>query len=260
MVKTLCDIHFSSWTAWEKALKTRGLTRNIAKSTRLDRRALQASSPKRVGVTVGEWIGFRHMAAKLGPEGQNVFFCPLELVPIPFNSRLICVLWPTWPPRGKKIDWIEQAIVCTRQNLKPGYFDRRHLGETTLATTALDLQSEDYESNTNKPIIEIRAIHVLSILSQTEVSPQSSLTKMVAVNFLASKMKQKLDPVFFSDQCTKVNNKPSYHPEYPIRPHSLHTSTSNASLEIISLSRRSMLKNNQNTMRRLKQRSTTTIG
>ena len=50
--------------------------------------------------------------------------------------------------------WFEQAIVCTLQKLKPGYFDRRHLGETTLGATALDLRSEDYESKTNKPIVE----------------------------------------------------------------------------------------------------------
>jgi len=38
----------------------------------------------------------------------------------------------------KKKDGIEPPIVCTRQ--KSGYFDRRrHLGETTLHATALDL-------------------------------------------------------------------------------------------------------------------------
>ena len=53
-----------------------------------------------------------------------------------------------------KKDWIEQPIVCTRQNLRAGYFDRRHLSETTLRTTALDLRSEDYESKTYKPLVE----------------------------------------------------------------------------------------------------------
>jgi len=48
----------------------------------------------------------------------------------------------------------------------------------TTRATALDLRSEDYESETYKPI---RAIDVLSILLQTEVT---------AVNFVASKMKQ----------------------------------------------------------------------
>ena len=42
--------------------------------------------------------------------------------------------------RSKK-EWITQPIVCTRQNLKPCYFDRRHLGETTLHASALDLRS-----------------------------------------------------------------------------------------------------------------------
>ena len=62
-----------------------------------------------------------------------------------------------------------------------------HLGVTTLRVTALDLRSEDYESETHKPI---RAIDVLSILLQTEVSQKSGLTKMTAVNFVASKMKE----------------------------------------------------------------------
>ena len=39
-----------------------------------------------------------------------------------------------------------------------------------------------------------------------------------------------------------TNASGPYHPEYPSRPHSLHTSTSNASLEIISRSIRSMLR------------------
>ena len=38
--------------------------------------------------------------------------------------------------------------------LAPGYFDRRHLDETTLLATALDLRSEDYESKTWKPLVE----------------------------------------------------------------------------------------------------------
>ena len=95
---------------------------------------------------------------------------------------------------------LDRATYCTRQNLKP--FDRRHLGETTSRATALDLRSQDYESKTYKPIVKIRpairSINVLSILLQTEVSQQSGLTKMAAVNFLASKMKQqKLDPGSF---------------------------------------------------------------
>ena len=91
-----------------------------------------------------------------------------------------------------KKDWIEQPIVCTRQNLTPGYFNHRHIGETTLRATALDLQSEDYESKTYKPFVEnaIRPIDVLSILLQTEVTQQSGLTKMAAVNFLSLKVKQ----------------------------------------------------------------------
>ena len=67
-------------------------------------------------------------------------------------------------PTGPKKDWIEQPIVCTRQNLKAGYCDRRHLGDTTLRATALDLSSEDYDSKTLKPLVEslavIRAIDV----------------------------------------------------------------------------------------------------
>ena len=50
-----------------------------------------------------------------------------------------------------KEDWIEQPIVCKRPNLKPGYVDRHHLGETTRAT-ALDLRSEDYEYKTYKTV------------------------------------------------------------------------------------------------------------
>ena len=42
-----------------------------------------------------------------------------------------------------KKDWIEQPIICICQN-----FDCYHLGEITLCATALDLQSEDYESKT----------------------------------------------------------------------------------------------------------------
>ena len=48
----------------------------------------------------------------------------------------------------KKKDCNEQPIVCTRQNLKLGYFDRRHLGENTLRSTALDPRSEYNESKT----------------------------------------------------------------------------------------------------------------
>ena len=59
-------------------------------------------------------------------------------------SRLV---WATDP---KQKDWIGQPIVCTRHNLKPGYSDRRHLGETTLRATALDLRSKDYKSKKKK--------------------------------------------------------------------------------------------------------------
>ena len=61
-----------------------------------------------------------------------------------------------------------------------------------LRATALDLPSEDYESKTYKPFVEnaIQPIDVLSILLQTEVTQQSGLTKMAAVNFLSLKMKQ----------------------------------------------------------------------
>ena len=88
-------------------------------------------------------------------------------------------------------DWIEQPIVCTRQNLKPDYFDRRHLGETTSRTTALDLPSEDYESNRfSRKSLLLSGPSMLSMLLQTEVSQQIGLTKMAAANLLASKMKQ----------------------------------------------------------------------
>lgn len=49
---------------------------------------------------------------------------------------------------------IEQPIVCARPNFKPGYFDCRHLSETTLHATALDLPSEDYESKTYNSLVE----------------------------------------------------------------------------------------------------------
>jgi len=53
-----------------------------------------------------------------------------------------------------KKDWMEQLLVCTRQNLKLDYFYRRHLHETTIRTTAMDLRSEDYLSKTKKPFVE----------------------------------------------------------------------------------------------------------
>lgn len=53
-----------------------------------------------------------------------------------------------------KKDCIKQPIVCTGQNLKPGYFHHRHLGENTLRATALDLRSEDNESKTFKLLVE----------------------------------------------------------------------------------------------------------
>ena len=98
------------------------------------------------------------------------------------GARVHCTHW------AKKQDWIKQPIVCTRQSLKPGYFDRLHLGETTLRASALDLQSEDYESKT-QTVAAGWATDVLSILLQTEVSQKSGLTDMAAVNFLPSKMK-----------------------------------------------------------------------
>ena len=66
-------------------------------------------------------------------------------------SRLV------WATDLKQKDWIEQPIVCTRHNLKPGFSDRRHLGETILRATALDLRSKDYKSKKkkkNKPSVE----------------------------------------------------------------------------------------------------------
>lgn len=54
----------------------------------------------------------------------------------------------------KKKDWIEQTTVCLHQNLKPGYFDDRRLGETTLSALALNMHCEDYESKTYKPLAE----------------------------------------------------------------------------------------------------------
>ena len=59
-----------------------------------------------------------------------------------------------WNTDLKKKDWIKQPMVCTRQKLKPGYFDRCHRGETTLLATALDLRSEHYESKPNEPFVE----------------------------------------------------------------------------------------------------------
>ena len=38
--------------------------------------------------------------------------------------------------------------------MKPNYFERRYLGETTFRATALDLGSEDYGSKTSKPLLE----------------------------------------------------------------------------------------------------------
>ena len=38
--------------------------------------------------------------------------------------------------------------------MKSGYFERCHLGETTLRATCLDLRSEDYKSKTKKPLLE----------------------------------------------------------------------------------------------------------
>ena len=38
--------------------------------------------------------------------------------------------------------------------MRPGYFERCHLGETILRATSLDLRSEDYESKTSKPLLE----------------------------------------------------------------------------------------------------------
>ena len=58
-----------------------------------------------------------------------------------------------WNTDLKKKDWIKQPMVCTRQNLKPVYFDPCHRGETTLLATALDLRSK-HESKTNEPLIE----------------------------------------------------------------------------------------------------------
>ena len=58
------------------------------------------------------------------------------------------------PRCHKKKDWIKHPIVCSRQNLKPDYFDRRYLGETTLHATSLDLRSEDYESKAYKTSLE----------------------------------------------------------------------------------------------------------
>ena len=40
---------------------------------------------------------------------------------------------------------LDRTTYCL---LALGYFDRRHLDETTLRATALDLRSEDYESKT----------------------------------------------------------------------------------------------------------------
>ena len=86
-----------------------------------------------------------------------------------------------------KKDCNEQPIVCTRQNLKPGYFDRRHLGENTLRATALDPRSEDNESKTYKLLAETPCCYpshrsFTDIFLQPEVSQQSALTKMAAVS------------------------------------------------------------------------------
>ena len=55
--------------------------------------------------------------------------------------------------------WIEQLIVSTCQNLEPACFDRRHLDETTLRATALDLQFKDYEFKTCQPLGENPCCH-----------------------------------------------------------------------------------------------------
>lgn len=44
--------------------------------------------------------------------------------------------------QGKRLD---RTTYCL---LAPGYFDRRHVDETTLRATAMDLRSEDYEPKT----------------------------------------------------------------------------------------------------------------
>ena len=112
---------------------------------------------------------------------------------------------------------MEQPIVCTRQNLKPGNFDRRHLGETTLHDIALDLRSEDYESKTKFVSRKSLLLYEPSMFYrlQTEVSQQSGLIKMAVVNFLASEMKQARSGLFFrfvvKPQCFKGPHSPKIH-------------------------------------------------
>ena len=63
---------------------------------------------------------------------------------------LLCVcVWST--DLRKRLD---RATYCLHVPKFEAYFDRRHLGESTLRTKALDLRSEDYESKTYKPLVE----------------------------------------------------------------------------------------------------------
>ena len=59
----------------------------------------------------------------------------------------------------KKKDWIERPIVSPRQDMKPGYFECCHLGETTSRATSLDLRSEDYQSKTSRRLLENPCTH-----------------------------------------------------------------------------------------------------
>ena len=104
--------HFNSWTAWEKALETRGLKKYCYVYSPLDRPALRASSPERVSVTVGEWIGFHYMAAKLGPEGLKSFLLSPWTRSHTFQlETCLCSLTNMAATWQKEVDWIEQPIV-----------------------------------------------------------------------------------------------------------------------------------------------------
>ena len=130
--------------------------------------------------------------------GRKVFFCPLNSFPY-ISTRDSSVLsyqhghHVTKKQTGSSNLLFARAKIWSQVILIAAILVRPPL-PPQLWICSLKIMNP---IQTNKPITEIRAIHVLSILLQTEVSPQSSFTEMVVVNSLASKMKQKHYPVFF---------------------------------------------------------------